>query len=486
MVASRPVRATGRATGRVVLGLMLALASCQRASEEQRAQAALEGRNLRGSSTHSRDDRIPALGGEPVGEQLGYLDGAFLQASFEARVVRTLWQSQPTPPAWGDLALWLDGVDPSARISVSARKLGSGVHVRAYLPAVDREWVERVRASGLSVRAEGSAYVVDVFELPADEPDRRARIDEALALPSTAGRPELASLQGDAAVLIDGPRTAELLGVEPRLRAVERLFAGMTIELEVGEERLLARARCLPTQLGRERMRAVFELDPVDADVPSIAALCEGALICGRSRGLPARSRFAGLASGVHADRNAILSMLDDPKAALVLLLETWPNAIGGLIEPRQELLWQNAAEIGARVLGFGFSLRSDRSLDEDWLIYARMSGADLDAIRLLVETTGLRPPAGKFHSVFDPGNAWGFAIVADREEQLAWFAELPHDDGAVPLIYVEVPDLTRLIELKPALLRFSPHGNPPAGSLRAQLTLARDWSPELRVHLGI
>ena len=467
-----------------MLAGVLALAGCQRASEEQRAKAALEGRNLRGSSPHARDDRVPELSGAVLGSQPGFLADAFVVASFEAGVVRTVWQTLPTPPQWGELALLLDGVDPLARIGVSARKLGSGVHVRAYVPAADREWSERVVASGLSVRAEGSAYVVDVFELREDEPNRAALIEAALALPGGPAPAELEPLRGDVVVRIDGPRMAALVGADPRLREAERLFAGMTIELSIADDRVLVRGRWLPTDAGRERLRAVFELEPVDADVPSIAALCEGSLICGRSRGLPSRERFAALATGVYGDRNAVMRMLDDPEAALVLALETWPNAIGGLVQPSTDAVMRSAEDIGARTLGFGFAVRSDRALDEDWIAYARMSGADLDAIRLTLEMTGAQPPAGSFHSVFDPGNAWGFAVVTDGEDQLAWLAELPHDDGAVPLIYVEVPDVTQLVAVKPDLLRFSPEGNPPAGGLRAQITLAPDWSPELRIAL--
>lgn len=465
-----------------MLGVMLAtLSSCNRASEEQRAKAALEGRNLRGSSPHSRDDRVPELTGEVVESQPVYLDEAFLYASFEAGVVRALWQTQPMPAEWRELALGLDGVDPSARIHVSARELGSGVHVRAYVPAADREWFERVRASGLSVRGQGSAYVVDVFSI-GDGPGIEAAIASAGGPPP----PQLERLRGDVVALIDGPRVAELVGADPRVRGAERLFAGMTIELSIRDDQLLLRGRWLPTPTGAERLRVVFELDPVDANVPTIAALCEDALICGRSRGLPASQRFASLATGPYTDRDAIMRMLDEPEDALVLLLETWPNAIGGLVQPSADTLLRSAEDIGARVLGFGFALRSDRALDEDWIAYARMSGADLDSIRLMLDVSGYRPPSGEFHSLFDPGKAWGFAVLAEGEEQLAWLTELPRDDGAVPLIDIEIPDVTQLVAVKPGLLRFSPEGNPPAGSLRAQMTLAPDWSPELRIVLDL
>ncbi|HVH98909.1 MAG TPA: hypothetical protein VM869_09365, partial [Enhygromyxa sp.] len=76
----------------VMLAGVLALAGCQRASEEQRAKAALEGRNLRGSSPHARDDRVPELSGAVLGSQPGFLADAFVVASFEAGVVRTVWQ----------------------------------------------------------------------------------------------------------------------------------------------------------------------------------------------------------------------------------------------------------------------------------------------------------------------------------------------------------------------------------------------------------
>jgi hypothetical protein len=357
----------------------------------------------------------------------------------------------------------------------------------------EREWFERVQSSAVLVRAEGSGYVVDLFAISDDEPHRRALIEQSIALPGGHSRPELERLRGDAVVLIDGPLAAEAVGVDAGLRETERLFAGMTMELSITEDRLLARGRWLPTAIGRERMREVFELDPVDADVPSIAALCEGALICGRSRGLPARVRFAGLATGIYANRDLVANMLDEPEAGLVLALETWPNAVASFTAAQQSTILQNAAEIGARVLGFGFSIRSQTAIDEDWIAYARMSGADLDTIRLLVELAGSELPTltiagaeGTFYSALDPGSAWGFAILAEDGAQVAWLTDLEHDDGAVPLIYVEVPDVGRLLQARPEFVRAheSWSAKLTKRGLRVQATLGSDWAPEIGMSL--
>ncbi len=591
-----------------VAGLLSLASACTRASEEQRAKAQLEGRNPKGTSAHSLDDRIPAFEGEPIGVRSGYVEGAFVYASARAGAIGALWQAlstgQSERTAVEGLVALLDGdpavhallepfgVDPRARMSTSLRSIGPaaelrgaleakappsrelfaraasiGVHLRVHIPVLDRprfeasvaplaedlfepgSWAETCAAIGPSltcggdhssfaiVRPVADGYVADLIltgHAEPDDPVQRPLIEAAVALPGGQAPPEVFDLRGDAAVLLDAPGLIDALRGElvrdmafalehgsarafererethdllDRLHTTDRLFEGVTVELALTPARSFARGRWLIRDGARERLRSVFELDPVDADVPTIAALCDGALMCGRTRGLPAQRRFAGLATGLYADLEALASVFDEDETELVLLLETWPNAIGTLVGPPETMLLQNAAEVGARVLGFGFAIRSQRSRDEGRVAYARMSAADVDSLRRFMQLSGssfssvaiagvdgrvesIRTPTNelpdRIYAVYDPGQ-WGWTVAADDDEQVAWLASLAHDDGAVPMVYFEIPDLGQLITSDPALER--DYGIWAAKlakrGLRAQVTLTPDWVPEVRVAIG-
>jgi hypothetical protein len=388
------------------------------------------------------------------------------------------------------------------------------------------------------------------FEAPDDE-FRRALMQEALALPAASSLPAVASLRGDAVLLVDAPalitalRAAALArqlaslrdqgpGSSSRLREreaairslheTERLFQGITLEISRSGDNVLARGRWLPTELGRQRMAEVFELSKIDADVPSIAALCDGALICGRSRGLPDRRRFAQLATGIYSQPKQLADLLDDheEEAAIVLLLESWPNAIGTtallpgtLVDPPESFIVQNVIDISSRVLGLGFSVRSmrltSRSLTGDWVAYARMSGGDLTAVRGFLQMAEARlAPAsipdvdgrveftplpdddlpGNYYAIYDPHAVtgdWGWAVLADGDDRVRWLAGREHDDGWAPLVYLEVGDLWRLVssfdegarELGFAQSWLSGRW------VRGQVSLTHDGAPELRMAMG-
>src|SRR5690606_25132578 len=162
---------------------------------------------------------------------------------------------------------------------------------------------------------------------------------------------------------------------------------------------------------------------------------------------------------------------------------------------PSNSMLLQNAAKIADRTLGFGLSLRPLESGKQGQLVYARMSAADLDTLRTFMQLGGsgfsavampgvegrvesTRTPIAalpdRLYAVHDP-DGWGWTVAADADEQVAWLTKLAHDDGAVPMIYVEIADLAQLL----ARERLAGLG------LRAQMTLSRGWAPELRVALG-
>ncbi|KIG17145.1 hypothetical protein DB30_03742 [Enhygromyxa salina] len=475
-----------------------------------------------------------------------------------------------------------------AAVALNRKAKSLGVHVRVHLPIAtpgkidhmisllssqvrDAKWAATCAALG-PVRACGgqSDSVVVLRDVPGglqldwlftftgdyDHPDdefRRAAIQEALAAPATTAAPALAALRGDAVLLVDGPgavatmRAAAVsnamwnLGsghdqsdwvehsrarakVIQRLHETERMFEGVSVELQLDGDSAVATGRWLPTALGRKRMAEVFELTQIDADVPSVAALCDGALVCGRSRGLPDRKRFASLATGIYADPNQLGRELDDheDEAATVLFLETWPNAIGTVarlpgntFQPPESFIVQNVMDVASRVLGAGFSIRSlnetRHTVTGDWVGYARMTAADLAAVRgfLQMADSRLSPVSipevpgrveftpipdndvsGNFYAIHDPAAAtgeWGWAVLADSDDRVRWLAGRGHDDGSVPLVYLEVGDLWRLVasfEEGRRDLGFAQSWLSRRW-VRGQVSLGEGGAPELRVAIG-
>ncbi|PRP92819.1 hypothetical protein ENSA5_47320 [Enhygromyxa salina] len=389
------------------------------------------------------------------------------------------------------------------------------------------------------------------YETPDDE-FRRALIQQALTVPAAASAPALAALRGDAVMLVDGPgvvsalrgaalarvirglsapeeiygldRLREREGALERLHDTERMFEGVTVELALSGDSMVATGKWLASDSGRQRMAAVFELSEIDADVPSIAALCEGALLCGRSRGLPDRARFSSLARGVYADPEELARLLDrhEDEAAAVLMLETWPNAIGSLaqlpgkvFEAPESFVVQNVIDVSSRVLGAGFSIRSlnetRHTVTGDWVGYARMSAADLSTLRGFLQMVDARMSptslsgvegrveftpipdsdvAGNFYEIFDPPaatGAWGWAVLADGDDRVRWLAGLAHDDGAVPLLYLEAVDLWRLFASFDELREDSSFAQSWLSRrwIRGQVGLGADGAPEVRVAMG-
>jgi hypothetical protein len=475
-------------------------------------------------------------------------------------------------------------LSPAAR-ELDRKSRSLGVHVRLHVPSVapqkldtlitnvaneiDRvRWATTCAALGPTrVCGGASDHVVVVrdvaggvqldmlltffsdYEAPDDE-FRRALIQEALSVPVATSLPAVESLRGDAVLLVDGPAAITALRalavawqvVDMRddgdsssrrrerdaairsLHETERMFQGVTLEVSTSGDTVLARGRWLPTEFGRQHMAEVFELTNIDADVPSIASLCDGALLCGRSRGAPDRARFAQLATGVYSQPKQLAELLDDHEedAAAILLLESWPNAIGTaallpgtLVEPPESLIVQNVIDIGSRVLGLGFSVRSlratHRSVTGDWVAYARTSAADLTAVRGFLQMAEARfAPAsipevdgrveftplpdddlpGNYYALYDPHAVtgdWGWAMIADGDDRVRWLAGREHDDGSAPLVYLEVVDLWRLVSAFDDEARELGFAQSWLSGrwVRGQVALTNDGAPELRMAMG-
>jgi hypothetical protein len=379
---------------------------------------------------------------------------------------------------------------------------------------------------------------------------RRTLAQQAIALPVAQSIPGVGALRGDANLLVastptfhvlranemaravrsvrwDGPQAlGDYRKFDDALRAVhdvDRVFDGIKIEARVGPQRVLANLAWLPTPLGKQKMAEMFALSQVDADVPALASLCEGSLMCARSRGLPSTANFAALATGPFADPELLegtFEYADDDEIMLLLMLESWPNLIGLLgkfpgqsMQPPESVIAENARKAAERVLAFGVAVRKLEHVagqtNVEYVAFARMPEMDLSTLRGLVRMgqAGLAPVTiegvpgsiesaalpdddlpGRFYSISDPPVAtgsWGWAVAADGDERVRWMAGLPRDDGAAPIAYYEIADLWRLIAGVDELARDLGHAQAwlSGRSLRAQWSQTQD-GPEVRAVL--
>jgi hypothetical protein len=436
------------------------------------------------------------------------------------------------PPLSADAELFLDRVETL------------GVHFRWHLPIADAErskalidalpdpkisqWATTCATLQPALICGGESDAVVVlrqvpgaiqvdgllfFASAHDEPDtelRRTLAQQAIAMPVAHSAPNVGSLRGDANLLIASTPAVNLMRAMQMARAVsgvrwdgrealdeyrkhddalrafhdlDRLFEGIKIEARVDPQRVHANFAWLPTSQGKPRIPGMFALSQVDADVPALAALCEGSLLCARSRGLPSSARFESLATGPFADPQVFETTFehaDDTQIMAMLLLESWPNLIGMLakfpgqtMEPPESVIAENARKAAERVLAFGLAVRKASVVNDwvsaDWIGFARMPEMDLSTLRGLlrmgevplapvtiegvpgtIESAPLPDPdvPGRFYSISDPPVAtgsWGWAMIADDDERVRWLAGLPRDDGAAPIAYLEVSDLWEL-----------------------------------------
>lgn len=111
-------------------------------------------------------------------------------------------------------------------------------------------------------------------------------------------------------------------------------------------------------------------------ELPSLEALCEGAILCGRFPP-PTPARFADLARGLYASIPTWIDGPDQGDQVLLLLAGHWPNLLGALADPGRvapddERMWSSIGRhhaeiatndvIGLRVerFAFGDSLQGD------------------------------------------------------------------------------------------------------------------------------
>jgi hypothetical protein len=232
-----------------------------------------------------------------------------------------------------------------------------------------------------------------------------------------------------------------------------------------------------------------FSRPSAGVGAPTLAGLCDGALACWRSSGLPPLAGLGELAIGLYArDERAFSDALDNAGdfGGVVLGLETWPSALGMLDRWGREQKGMEAGiirtvlDIVGRVEGTGGSLRSlqvgDRGLQSDYVVYSRVQGQDLALFRSLVamaslrfspvtvpgvdakiETSNLTETGApvQLYLATDPGTVrlgdkdveFGWIAAADGQDRLKWLlADVARDKDTDPAFYGELPDLWRLV----------------------------------------
>lgn len=382
----------------------------------------------------------------------------------------------------------------------------------------------------LVARRDGKAAVLDMLfftgrsERTADAEAWRRVIVEAIGA-RKAELPALEKLAGHASAYVDAPALVELFEherVAHSLRELEWSTSGAaeTVRRNFDEADQLRRMLDAPrlfdgvlANAHHERDRTQLQISwplresqsalalaalappPLVVPVPSLAALCDGALLCARSRGLPSPQELGTkLGMGIYGDGQRLEDALDaaDEAAAAVLLAATWPNALGTLLwhiplaEARgpESAIVRGLLDAVARIQGAGLSVRridvGRRSIMGDYALYARVPVNDLGLVstllamaeQRLVPTTVdgvegtvsmLRSPEDEIPAVLmtreDPTTVknaegkdvrYGWLTLVDGTERLKWLLELPSDDGQEPLLYGEIPDLWRLVAAVP------------------------------------
>lgn len=405
----------------------------------------------------------------------------------------------------------------------------------------------------LVVRREDAAVVLDILMFTgrssegADLATRRAAVREAIEAPP-ATLAVLDQMAGHASLYVDAEQLVamtehERIGstvrslswasgadraemVKRRLRrgkhlrrllAAPRLFDGLLASAYHERDHTQLQVSW-PLREGQAALAASsLAPPPVRVPVPSLDALCDGALLCARSRGLPPPERLGtSLGLGIYGDVRALEDALSTTSEVglVLLLISTWPNALGTLTwhlplsEARgaEAALLRGALDAVGRVQSLGLSVRrldvGRRSLQATYAAYARVPSSDIGLVNTALsfaelrmnpttvegidgQVMMLRVPEDDVPAVLmsqldaeavkdDEGKevVHGWLSLVDDPKQLAWLLGLPTDDGAAPFAYAEIPDLWRLVASVPELVD--------------ALGFARTWATERAVRMSL
>lgn len=382
----------------------------------------------------------------------------------------------------------------------------------------------------LVARRDGKAAVLDMLFLSgrgdakADRDALRRVLTEAIAA-RPAELPALEQMAGHASAYVDAPALVELAahvrvgqalrelewntsgaaeGVRRHFEATDRLrrmldaprlFDGLLANAHHERDRTQLQLTWPLREDQQALARGTLSPPPLVVPVPSLAALCDGALVCARSRGLPLPQEIGTkLGMGIYGDADQLDDAFDasEEAAAAVMLASTWPNALATLLWhlPLSEASGPEAALVRgvldalARIQGLGLSVRridmGRRTLTGEYALYARVPVNDIGLVGTLLAMaeqrmvpttiegvegtiTMLRIPEDDVPAVLmsreDPTTVenaegkevrYGWLSLVDAADRLKWLLELPTDDGEEPYFYAEVPDLWRLVASVP------------------------------------
>ncbi len=404
-------------------------------------------------------------------------------------------------------------------------------HLRSRVPAREQEFwrtdcagIGGVMCIGgddtlLVVRGEAQAVTFDFFMFIADAErvtsTRREAVRAALALGPVTEGPALA-LRGDAAAHLEARALVDFVELDAQRRtistlswdggmeevgrhitaaesmqqmaAMPMLFRGARLDIGVVEgDGLYAELRWVADS-GSGGTAALLAGASGEGDVPSIAGLCDGSLLCFRSAGLPSpgklAERFAKGTWAVGPDELEDRVRSFDEVAALHVFVASWPNLLGAMAAwPEREAgdgaaagLARNAVEVFGRVEGVGGSLRSltasGRGLDGDYIGFLRTNATDSGLPRGVLTFAGQSMSEGTLGASRGPAWTWtvpdvpapltlvthndattdgsppktGWIALVDGLDRMAWMLDLPREHNDGPPLYAEIPDLGRLL----------------------------------------
>lgn len=293
--------------------------------------------------------------------------------------------------------------------------------------------------------------------------------------------------------LVDGTAALQELTRAPQLFRGARLAAvadGEDLHLEL-------RWLLVPGQADAVTTAFAGPSPAIGALVPTLAALCDGSLFCFRTAGLPRPSTLA--------ERLGVGPWSRGPDAAegatgrsedafyLHVVAASWPNFVGSIARlPSVELgsgpeaaIARNVVDMIGRVEGTGGSVRSASvsgyRVSSDYVVYARTTATDAGVPKAMLSLAGqsmgdVTLPGGvgvasaftipedelpaTLMSRTDPPVAGstaassGWLALVDGPDRMAWLLGLPSEAHVGPGVYVEIPDLGRLVAVVPDLAR--------------------------------
>lgn len=369
----------------------------------------------------------------------------------------------------------------------------------------------------IMLRDETAAVVVDLVFFMLSSPEDPSitwapTLKTALAV-EPAAIPHAAALGGDAAAWLDPQPLARLHAMDRLERAIDagswvddwpreagdqlsridrfaelaeapRLFPGVQLEATAQGKDLHARATWPVAGPLWGRLGASMIAAPASpSEVPKIAALCDSAVLCFRTQGIPdMRAMGKTLATkGFGGDFEKVMRRIerDEDYTFSLLLGGAWANLLAaGAAFPdsmsgAEAGVARSARDAAMRAEGFGGSVRSFSvsgffRFESDYVFYARAKGSDVGVAQGLLalsgeptreielsgsqgpttvmDTRASAPRAQVFlQSAQDEGGA-GWLALADAPDRFSWLLGLPVEVSEAPAAYLEFPDLLTLV----------------------------------------